>query len=83
MQEISQIEKIPWRTRYDASNVALQCRMRDAVLEISTVAQEYFPACDPHLAGRAHVLVMKAEDALGKFDASQCAKSKAASAKKK
>lgn len=83
MQEISQIEKIPWRTRYDESNAALQCRMREALVEISMAAKDYFPACDPHLAGRAHVVVVKAEDALAKFDASKCVKPRATSAKKK
>jgi hypothetical protein len=83
MQETSQIEKIPWRMRYDTTNTALQCRMRDALIELSSAAKEYFPACDPFRADRAHVLVVKAEDALGKFDASKCAKPQPVSANKK
>lgn len=82
MQEISQIEKIPWRMRYDETNTALQCRMRDALIEISSAAKEYFPACDPFRADRAHVLGVKAEDALGKFGVSKCAKPQPASAKR-
>jgi len=84
--EIMQIEFIRKRMslQEEMTNVALQCRMRDALVEISAAAKEYFPACDPIVADHAHVLVVKSEDALGKFDASKCTKPQtAASAKKK
>ncbi len=85
MTEVMQIERLRVRMKWEeqTTNVALQCRLRDALVEISAAARDYFPACDPHVADQAHVAVLKSEDALGKFDASICAKPKATSAKKK
>lgn len=83
MYEWKQLERVPWRERYNPNNIAIQCRMRDVVAEISAAAKEYFPVCEPIVAGRAHVLVVHAEEALAAFDDSKCSKPKAASAKRK
>jgi hypothetical protein len=85
MRELMEIERLRVRMSWEEemTNAVFQCRMRDAVVEISTAAKEYFPACDPLRADRGHVVIVKVEDALGKFDASKCTKPKAAPAKKK
>jgi hypothetical protein len=83
MRELTQLERLPWRERYNPDNIALQCRMKDVLVETSAAAKEYFHACDPLRADRAHVAVEHVKGALAQFDASRCSKSQAASARKK
>lgn len=85
MSEVGQIERLRVRMNLEEerTNIGFQCRMKDALVEISAAAKEYFPACDPLVADRAHVAVVRSETALANFDASKCSKPKAALAKKK
>ena len=79
MQEMAQIDRLPWKEQADTSNIALQCRMMRALIEITAAAKDYFPACDPHFAGHAYAAVRHAEDALTKIDVPKCPKPQTAS----